>query len=181
MKIITSLLLFIYSGGEGGGSPLDVNPGLILWTVITFLCLLFILAKFAWKPIMNSLSERESFIKNSLDKAESAQKEAEKLVAENKANLLQAGEEAQKIIDQGKEYAEKLKVQMLDESKIQAKKMIEDATLEIQRKNAEAFNKLKDQVAEIAVSAAEKILRENLDKEKQTKLVNKYLDELSKN
>jgi len=181
MKISAGVLLLVYSGGEGGGSLLDVNPGLILWTVVTFLFLLLILAKFAWKPIMNSLSARENFIKDSLDKADSAQKEAEKLVAENKANLLRAGEDAQKIIDQGKEYAEKLKSQILDESKVQSKKMIEDATLEIQRKNVEAFSKLKDQVAEIAISAAEKILRENLDKEKQTKLVNKYLDELSKN
>jgi F-type H+-transporting ATPase subunit b len=182
MTVIGNLLLLVFSGGgEGGGSPLDVNPGLILWTVVTFLALLFILAKFAWKPIINSLNERENFIKDSLDKAEKAQKEAEKLVSDNKANLLKAEGEAQKIIDQGREYAEKLKTQILDESKVQAKKMIEDASNEIQRKNAEAFNKLKEQVADIAVSAAEKILRENLDKEKQMKLVNKYLDELSKN
>lgn len=175
------LMLAFFSEGGAQGGPLDVNPGLIIWTLVTFLFLLFILAKIAWKPILKSLSDRENLIKESLDKAENARKEAEKLIAENKANLLKAEEEGQKVIEQSREYAEKLKNQILDESKVHAKKMIEDASLEIQRKNAEAFNKLKEQVADIAVNAAEKIIKENLDKDKQVNLVNKYLDDLSKN
>lgn len=179
MKTISYLLLLAFNeGAEKGGSPLDVNPGVILWTVVTFIFLLLVLKKIAWKPILNSLNEREMFIKDSLEKAEKAQKDAEKLVAENKVNLSKADEEAQKIIEQSRELAEKLKTQILEESKVQAKKMILDATSEIERKNTEAFKKLKDQVADIAVNAAEKILRENLDKEKQVKLVNKYLDDL---
>lgn len=172
--------MFVFSGGEegGGGSPLDVNPGLIIWTVVTFILLLLILKKIAWKPILNSLSERENFIKESLEKADKAQKDAEKLIADNRANLSKAEEEAQKIIEQSRDLAEKLKTQILDESRLQAKKMIADAAGEIERKNAEAFSKLKSQVADIAVNAAEKILRDNLDKDKQVKLVNKYLDDL---
>lgn len=179
MKTISNLLLLAFSsGGEKTGSPLDVNPGVILWTVVTFIFLLLILKKIAWKPILNSLNERENFIKDSLEKADKAQKEAEKLIADNKVSLVKAEEEAQKIVDQSREYAEKLKSQILEESKLQAKKLITDASVEIERKNAEAFKKLKDQVADIAVNAAEKILRETLDKEKQVKLVNKYLDDL---
>ena len=172
------LLLTLYEGSEKGGGPLDVNPGVILWTVVTFIFLLLILKKLAWKPILNSLNEREKLIKESLEKADQAQKDAEKLLAENKVNLSKAEDEAQKIIEQSRELAEKLKTQILEESKSQAKKMIVDATSEIERKNAEAFNKLKDQVADIAVNVAEKILRENLDKDKQVRLVNKYLDDL---
>ncbi len=179
MKLIFSLMLFILSGGgESSGSPLDVNPGVILWTVVTFVFLLLILKKIAWKPILNSLSERENFIKESLEKADKAQKDAEKMIADNRASLVKAEEEAQKIIDQSREYAEKLKSRILDESKIQAKKLIEDASIEIERKNNEAFNKLKDHVADIAVQAAERILREDLDRDKQIKLVNKYLEDL---
>lgn len=181
MTLNNLLLLAFYSGEESGGGPLDVNPGVILWTVVTFIFLLLILKRIAWKPILNSLNERENFIKDSLDKAETAKKEAEKLIADNKTNILKAEEEAHKIIEQSREYAEKLKNQILDESKTQSKKMIEDAAREIERKNAEAFTKLKDQVADIAVQAAEKILRENLDKDKQIKLVNSYLKDLSKN
>lgn len=181
MTISSLLLLAFYSGGESGGGPLDVNPGVILWTIVTFIFLLFILKKIAWKPILNSLNERENFIKDALEKAEVAKKEAEKLIADNKVSLLKAEEEAQKIIGQSRDYAEKLKNQILDESKIQSKKMIQDAAHEIERKNAEAFSKLKDQVADIAIQAAEKILRDNLDKDKQIKLVNNYLKDLPKN
>ena len=166
--------------GEGGGSILDVNPGLIFWTVITFVILLFILKKMAWKPILNSLDERENFIKESVEKAETAKKEAEKILEENKIKLANAEEEAQKLIAQGREYAENLKSQIIEESKAEAKKLIDDASLEIERKNVEAFNNLKDEIAVIAVEAAEKIIRENLDKEKQSKIVNDYIDSLSK-
>ncbi len=181
MFAISNFAVLAFSGGGSQGGLLDVSPGLSVWTMVTFFILLFLLTKFAWKPMLKSLKEREDFIKDSLDKAEKAQKDAEKLMEENKANLEKAEEEAQKVIEQGREYAEKLKEQILEESRKDAKKMIEDASAEIERKNQEAFGKLKGQVAEIAIEAAEKILRENLDKEKQTELVNKYLEDLSKN
>ena len=180
-EILNFALLAFSSGGEAQGSLLDVNPGLIFWVVVTFLFLLFLLKKVAWKPILKSLDEREEFIKNSLDEAEKAQQDAQKLLEENRANLAKAEEEAQKVIAEGREYSEKIKNQMLEESKIEAAKMIKEATAEIERKNQEAFGKLKDQVAEIAIDAAEKIIRENLDKEKQTELITKYLKDLNQN
>ncbi len=167
-------------GGEAGG-PLDVNPGLIFWTVITFITLLLILRFTAWKPILASLSSREDFIKDSLQKAENERKEAERLLEENKAAMAKAEDEAQKIIAQGREYGEKLKEQILEESRNESKKMIAAASAEIERKNQEAFESLKNQVASIAIGAAEKIIRENLDEEKQSKLVDKFIDELPNN
>lgn len=181
MAKILNLAFLAFSGGESSGGLLDVNPGLIIWVTFTFIILLFILKKVAWGPILNSLNERENFIKDSLDKAEQAKVEAEKLLEENKANLAKAEEEAQKVIQQGREYAENLKAQMLEESNSEAKKMIADAVSEIERKNNEAFNNLKNQVADIAVNAAEKIIRTSLDKEKQAKLVDEYLKDLNKN
>jgi len=181
MAKILNLAFLAFSGGESSGGLLDVNPGLIFWVVITFVLLLIVLKKMAWGPILNSLNERENFIKDSLEKAEKAQTEAEKLLEENKANLAKAEEEAQKVIEQGREYSETLKAQMLEASKKEAQKMITEATAEIERKNKEAFSSLKDQVADIAIEAAEKIIRANLDKEKQTKLINEYLEDLNKN
>ena len=95
--------------------------------------------------------------------------------------MAKAEEEAQKVINQGREYAETLKSQILEESKKEAKKMIEDASAEIEQKNKEAFNNLKSEIADIAVNSAEKILRENLDAEKQKKLIEKYIQDISKN
>ena len=181
MFAFLSSFMLLFSGGEQSGSLLDVNPGLIFWTVVTFVLLLFILKKMAWKPILSSLNERENFIKDSVERAETAKKEAEELLEQNKQNLAKAEEDAQKVIAQGREYAENLKSQIVEESKLEAKKMIEDASVEIERKNVEAFNNLKGEIAAIAVEAAEKIIRSNLDKEKQEKIVNDFIDDLSKN
>lgn len=174
-------LIALLSEGESKGGLLDVNPGLIFWTVITFVALLLILKKVAWKPVLTALDEREKLIKESLEKSERAREEAEKLINENKANLAKAEEESQKVIAQAREFAEKLKTQIVEESKTEAKKIIDGASIEIDRKNKEAFESLKNQIAEIAVGAAEKIIKENLNKEKQSILVNKFIDELPKN
>jgi F-type H+-transporting ATPase subunit b len=181
LAILNIAMMFFSEGGEGGGSLLDVNPGLIFWTVITFVILLLILKKFAWKPILNALSERENLIKDSLDKAEKARVEFERLTEENKIRIAKAEEEAQKVIAQGREYAEKIKAQVVEQSKVEAKKMIEDAVAAIERKQQESFSNLKEQVADIAINAAEKIIRENLDKEKQLKIVDKYIQDIAKN
>lgn len=176
MPGINSLAVIAFSGGL-----LDVNPGLMIWTVVTFLALMFILKAVAWKPMLKALNDRENFVKDSLEKAEEAKVQSEKVSEDNKLKTVAAEKEAQSIIDQGREFAEKLKSQILADSKEEAKKMIESAKDEIERKNQEAFSKLKDQIADIAVQAAEKIIRENLDKEKQEKLVNKFIDDITKN
>ena len=176
MPGINSMAVIAFSGGL-----LDVSPGLMIWTVATFLILMIILRSVAWKPMLKVLNDRENFVKDSLDKAEAARVQSEKVFEENKIKTDAAEKEAQDIIDQGKEFAEKLKTQILADSKEEAKKMIESAKDEIERKNQEAFSQLKNQIADIAVQAAEKIIRENLDKEKQGKLVNKFIDDITKN
>ena len=174
-------LSVIAMASESGGSLIDVNPGVVFWTVVTFLILMYVLKKFAWKPILTALDQRETAIRESLEKAERAKEEAQKILDRNQANLAKAEDESRQIINQSRIYAEKLKDQIIQESKDQAKKLIEDAGTEIERKKDAAFDELKNQVAEIAVQAAEKILRENLDKEAQKKILNKYIGEITKN
>ncbi len=163
------------------GSIIDVSPGVVFWTIVTFVLLLLILKKFTWKPILMALDQREAAIRESLEKAEKAKEDAQKVLDANQANLAKAEEESKQIINQSRAYAEKLKDQILQESKEQAKKLIDDAASEIERQKDAAFDDLKSQIAEIAVKAAEKILRENLDKDTQNKLVNKYIGEIGKN
>ncbi len=171
-----------YSESEsGGGGLLSVNPGLAFWTVLTFLILLFILKKVAWKPILTALDERENKIKESLEMAEKAKAEAQRLIEENKLNMAKAGEEAQKILAESRKYAEQLKQQMLEESKAQAARMLSDASQEIERKKQEAFGEIKAQVAEISINIAEKLLRKNLDKKAQDEIVSQYINEIPNN
>lgn len=177
--IISSLAVLAAEGGSGG--LLSVNSGLAFWTTLTFILLLIILGRFAWKPILMALKQREEAIKESLEQAQKAKDEAKKILDENQASLLKAEEEGKKIIEQSRAYAQTLKDQMINDSKAQAQKLIDEAAAEIERKKNAAFEDLKNQVAQIAVNAAEKILKENLDKDKNQKLVDKYINEISKN
>ena len=179
--MLANILLGVLASGSGGGSLLDVNPGLIIWTIVTFLILLFILKKVAWKPILSALDQREKDIKDSLEKAEKAKEDAQRILDENQATLAKAEEESKKIIEQSRSYAENLKEQMLKESKEQSKKLIEDAAEEIDRRKDSAFEELKDQVAKIAVNAAEKIMKQNLDADKNKHIVDNYLKDIMKN
>ena len=179
--MLTGFSLSVLALAEENGSLIDVNPGLIFWTVVTFVVLLVVLKKVAWKPILAALDQREAAIKESLEKAEKAREEAQKVLDENKSNIAHAEENSKKIIDQSRAYAEKLKEQIIRESKEQAKKIVADATEEIERKKEAAFNDLKTQVAEIVISAAEKILKESLNKESNKKIVDKYISDISRN
>lgn len=162
------------------GSLIDVNPGLIVWTVVTFVLLLLILKKFAWKPILSALDQRENAIKEALDKADLAKQEAQELLQQNQVQINKAEEEARKILQQNREFGEKLKEDIVQKGKEVATRLKEDALQEIERKKNEVFASLRNEVAGIAIQAAEKILKQNIDAESNTKLVNQYLSELKK-
>jgi len=179
--MLANILLGVLASEGGGVSLLDINPGLIIWTILTFVILLIILKKVAWKPILTALDNREKEIEDSLNSAEQAKEEAQKILDENQATLSKAEEESKKIIDQSRVYADNLKEQMLKESKDQQQKIIEDASAEIERKKNAVFEELKNQIAEISVNAAEKIMKENIDAVKNKEIVNKYLSEINKN
>jgi len=165
----------------GSAGLLSVKGGLAFWTTLTFILLLILLTKFAWKPILSALKQREDAIKDSLEQAEKAKDEAKQILAENQNSLAKAEDESKKIIEQSRIFAQNLKDQMIKDSKDQAKKLLEEASAEIDRKKNAAFDELKNQIAEISVQAAEKILKENLDPEKNKKLVDKYISDISKN
>lgn len=176
-----SLIHFIllYSSGEKGGL-LDINPGLIFWTIITFLILLFILKRTAWKPILQSLAEREENIRASLEKAEQARREAELILQENSRRLAEAEEQVKKIINEGREYSNKLRAEILEKANQEAKRMIDLAQQEIERKKEEALDELRDVVSELSIQAAEKILEKSIDKEENKKIVEKLIQNISK-
>ncbi|MDP4114615.1 MAG: F0F1 ATP synthase subunit B [Bacteroidota bacterium] len=174
---------YMYIGllaSESSVSLIDVNPGLIVWTIVTFILLLIILKKFAWKPILSALDQRENAIKEALEKADKAKQEAQLLLQQNQVQINKAEEESKKILQQSREYAEKLKDDLLQKSKEESARLREDAMQEIERKKNEAFASLRNEVAGIAIQAAEKILKQNIDTDTNTKLVNQYLSEINK-
>lgn len=156
----------------------DINPGLMVWTVATFVVLVLVLSKFAWKPLLQSLKDRENKIREALELADKARVEAAELLRQNEKNLAKAEEEYQKIIREGKAFAEKLKDEVVAKAHQQAQREIQQAKEEIQRDVDAAKHQLRTEVADLAIRAAGKILDETLDAQKQKKIVDNFLNQL---
>lgn len=153
--------------------------GLIFWTFISFIILLIILGKFAWKPILGAVTERERNIEDALLKAEAAKEEMSRLTNENEALLKEARAERDVILAEAK----KIKDQMVHDAKDTAAKegarMIENARIEINNQKAIAMADVKNQVAALSIEIAEKVLRKQLDDaKKQDELVSELLKEV---
>ena len=156
--------------------------GLIFWSTLSFLLLLFILRKFAWKPILAAVSDREEGIKNALATAENARKEMQNLTADNERILKEARTERDGLLKEAREIKENIISEAKDEAQQQAEKVIEQAKATIQAEKQAAIADLKNQVAELSIGIAEKVVRQELsDKEKQIELVEKMLKEVTIN
>ena len=152
--------------------------GLIFWTSITFLVLLFILKKFAWKPILGAVSEREKGIKDALASAVEARKEMENLQADNERILKEARAEREAMLKDARELKNKMIDDAKQDAKIGANKLITQAQAAIEAEKKAAIADLKSQVAQISISIAEKVVHDELSNtEKQEKLVESMLDD----
>lgn len=158
---------------------LEVNPGVAIWTIITFLFLVAILKRIAWKPIIEALNKREESIRTALEEAQRAREEAQRLMEENKRNLARAEEEVQRIIREGRETAEKIRAEILEKARKEADMMLERAKEEIERHREQAMLQLRAQVADLAIQIASKLIGETLTEQKHKKLLEKYLQEIS--
>jgi F-type H+-transporting ATPase subunit b len=160
---------------------LNVDPGLIIWTIITFFILLILLRLTAWKPILKALETREQSIRTSLEKAEKAREDAERILKENKRNLDAAEEQVQRVLKEGRDLAEKMRQEMIGKANDESRRMIEHAKEQIEREKQEALKVLRAEVAHLAIQAAGKILDEQLDAKKHKKIVDKFIDDLPNN
>jgi F-type H+-transporting ATPase subunit b len=154
--------------------------GLFFWMLILFVILVFFLNKFAWKPILNSVNEREDGIKNALEEAENARKEMQNLNADNERILKEARAQRDTLLKEAREMKEGIISEAKNEAQAQATKIVEQAQETIQAEKQAAITDLKNQVAELSVGIAEKVVRGELaDKNKQIKLVEELLKEVT--
>ncbi len=160
---------------------LDPNPGLIAWTIVTFIILVLILRKFAWKPILKALQDREAHVQSTLERAEEARKEAARILDENRKQLDRAEEEGRRIMTESRALGEKLKEEIIAKANQQSQRLVDQAKEEIDRDKQAALNQLRSEVASLAIKAAEKILDETLDETRHRKIVDAYLHQLPKN
>lgn len=156
--------------------------GLIFWTGISFLILLFILGKFAWKPILKSVNDREGSILDALEQAENAKREMQNLQADNERILKEARLEREAMLKEARELKAKIISDAKDDAQAQANKLITQAQAAIESEKNSAMAELKSHVAGLAVDIAEKVVREELsNKDKQLKLVQSMLGDAKLN
>lgn len=159
---------------------LEINPGLIVWTIITFVIVLLILRATAWKPLLGALVAREEKIRASLQEAQEAQQQARALLEENRKQLALAEQQSQRIVKEGRDMAERLKMEILEKANTSARAAVEQARGEIQREKETAITQLRTEVADLAIQAAGKILDANLDTAKQRALVDAVIRDINK-
>ncbi|MFH6992817.1 F0F1 ATP synthase subunit B [Flavobacterium sp. FlaQc-48] len=156
--------------------------GLFFWQIIIFVGLILLLKKFAWKPILDAVNDREQGIKDALLSAENARQEMQNLQADNQRILNEARAERDAMLKEARELKEKMIADSKNEAQAQGQKMIEQAKAAIESEKNAAMAELKLQVSTLSLSIAEKILKEELsNKESQTKLVEKMLGDVKLN
>ncbi|MBC7747776.1 F-type H+-transporting ATPase subunit b [Flavobacterium omnivorum] len=160
----------------------DFSFGLFIWQIVLFVGLILLLKKFAWKPILDAVNDREEGIKNALLSAENARKEMQNLQADNQRILQEARLERDNMLKEAREMKEKMVADAKNEAQVQGLKMIEQAKVAIEGEKNAAMAELKLQVSTLSLSIAERLLKDELsNKEAQTKLVEKLLGDVKLN
>ena len=160
---------------------LDPKAGLFFFTLLVFLIVAFLLRKFAWGPITEALATREKTIEDSIHRAEKALAEARQISEDNEKARREAEVEAQRVTREAREAAEALKAAEVEKTREQIRQMQDAARDEIEREKEGALSELRSEVALLAIGAAEKLLSENLDAEKNRRLVKDFIDDVSSN
>jgi F-type H+-transporting ATPase subunit b len=156
--------------------------GTIFWTFLIFSIAFFILAKFAWKPTLKALKERDNSIAQALQAAETAKKEVSKLHTDSERIMAEAKVERDKILQEAREFKDSLLNEAREQAKKDGKKLIDEAREAIKTERAAAIQDIKRQVAELSVSISEKILMQELsDPSKQHDLIEKSLSDVKFN
>jgi len=184
-----SICGFLFASDESGQSDvargggwmekwLSFDPGLFMWTIVTFLIVLMLLKWKAWGPLMSVLDKRAEDIKNALSAADRAKEDAEKASQDYEKLVQKAHIEAQQIIADSKATGEKVKNDIESVARENAEKMIGKAKTQIEAESQKALQEIKSSVVDLSIEAAEKIIEKNLDSEDNRKLVEKTLDSM---
>ena len=161
---------------------IEPGIGLLFWMTLTFVILLFLLAKFAWKPIVNAINDRETSIVDALNQATLARKEMETLKEDNERIIREAKIERDAILKEAREIKDRIVGEAKDVAKAEGDKMIEAAKQTINAEKNAAMADIKTQIGTLSVNIAESILKQKLDSsEAQNELVQNYLNKSNLN
>ena len=156
----------------------QAEPGLMIWTVISFTILLVLLWKVAYKPITKALKKREDTIRDSLEEANKTRESAETLLNDYKNQLAQARKEAQKIISEGKVMGENVKKEIIQKAHEESNQIVKRAQEEIEFQKEKALMELKERIADLTIMAASKVIEKSLDKKDHEQILNDYISKV---
>ena len=167
---------------SGGGGSVLIQPqlGTIIWTTITFLILMFLLGKFAWKPLLAAVDAREKGIRDSIETARQQRDESQRILEEHKDLLNQARRERAEAVEMGRRDAERIKGEILEEARRQREQLVAQTEGQISASLRQARAELKGEVANLAIQAAGKLLGKSLDDATQRRLVEEYIADLER-
>lgn len=147
------------------------DPGLFIWTIITFLALVFLLAKFAWRPLLEALDSRQQGIRKALDDAQTAKQELEKLEQQSAQILRKARADAEVMMAQTRADADRLREEIRQKAKAEAEGIMRNAERQIQLETGRAIQQIRAEAVDLSVSIASKILQRNITKEDNDRLI----------
>jgi F-type H+-transporting ATPase subunit b len=159
---------------------MQIDPGVILWTLIIFSILVVLLGKLAWKPILRMVSERETRIRESIEKADAAKNEAARLLAEQKAFALQAREETSLMLKSAREEAAKAQSELTAKAHTEAEALLERARRQMDEESTRAVETLRKEAVDLALAAASHLLEKSMDQESHRLLVQRTIEQLPK-
>ncbi len=157
---------------------LQFEPGLMVWTVVTFVVTLLVLRKIAWGPLLKALDDREQRIDDALSKAEKARKEAEAAIAQAKADSAAALRKSEEMVKQAKVDAEQLRQKMIEEAKAESQKVVEDGLKRLESEQRAAMQQMRRDTADLAIQAAAKLVKSSLSDQQQREIVDGFLRDL---
>jgi F-type H+-transporting ATPase subunit b len=147
------------------------DPGLYIWTIATFLVLAGLLAKFAWRPLLAALAERQDAIRKSLDEARQAKQELERLNAESQRILAQARTEAESILAATRSDASKFREELMQKARADADMRVKNAEKQIELETARALQQIRQEAVDLSVTIASKLLQRNVSKDDNLRLI----------
>lgn len=165
---------------ENGNALLQFDPGLMIWTVVTFVFTFLALRLVAWKPILGALDEREGRIRESLDKAEQAKADAETAIAENKANMEASVRKSRELVAEARQEADKVREEAKAEARAEARKILDDGRRQLEVERREAIADIRREAADLAIRAAAKLLRTKVGPQEDRQLVDEFIAQLPK-
>lgn len=165
---------------ESGNALLQFEPGLMIWTVVTFAVTFIALLLIAWKPLLKALDERERRIRESLEKAELAKAEAERAIAENQANMEASLRRSQELVAEARQEADRVRTQAREEAREESKRIMEEGRRQLEAERRATVAELRQEAAGLAISAAEQLLKRNLGQEENRQLVEDFIKQLPK-